>query len=67
MADHELRDHEYDSALVSGAAVLGWNGPKKTWKTPINYPPVLSGIITVFRMFVISHAHGQREREIGQL
>lgn len=64
LADQQLGDNEYVNALVSGAAVLGWNGPSKVWKTPINYPPTLSAIITVYRMLVVHHAHQQREREI---
>jgi superfamily II DNA helicase RecQ len=67
LADHELKDHEYDSALVSGAAVLGWHAAKKTWRTPLNYPPILSGIVTVFRMLVVSHAHSEREQDIQRL
>jgi len=62
--DHQLGDNEYVNALISGAAVPGWNGPSQVWTTPLNYPPTLSAIITVYRMLVVHHAHQQREQDI---
>lgn len=64
LVDHQLGDNEHISGLISGAAVLGWNSVSQVWKTPINYPPTLSAIITVYRMLVVHHAHQKRERDI---
>lgn len=57
LADHELGDHRYESVLVSGAAVLGWDAVGKRWKSAVDYPPTLSGIMASFRMLVVYYAH----------
>jgi hypothetical protein len=70
LLDHPLDDHHYDNAMVSGSAVLGWNpndGDKGVWRSPRDYPPVLSGIVSVARMLVVFQAHRLREREIAEM
>ena len=69
LLDHPLEDHHYDNAMVSGSAVLGWNpdgGDKGVWRSPRDYPPVLSGIVSVARMLVVYQAHRLREREVTE-
>ena len=66
LADHQLKDHEDESALVSGAALLGWDAIRGRWKIANDYTPPLSGIITLFRMLVVYRAYQQREAEVQQ-
>ena len=64
LLDHELKDHQDENAMVSGAAVLGWDGDGGIWRPAHRYTQVLSGIITVSRMLVIHHSHRERTRAI---
>lgn len=54
LLDHRLggrTNDEYQSALVSGIAVLGLR-PEGGWQPAANFTPTLSGIIKVARMLV---------------
>jgi superfamily II DNA helicase RecQ len=45
---------EYDSAMVGAMAVLGLR--EKGWRTPEDYPPILSSVIKVARFMIIQKA-----------
>ena len=67
LLDHPLGDQEYDSALISGMAVLGWSPHSHRWREATAYTPIISAIVTVARMLVISQAKHIRQNEIQQL
>ena len=67
LLDHDLGSHQYQNALVSGAAVLGWDVVKKVWKRPQQYTQILSGLITVARMVVGLYACEQHEADVRRL
>ena len=56
MFDHELGDSEYESAILSGLAVLGADSENGGWMPAINYTPTLAAIITTMRAIVIRRA-----------
>ncbi|KAK4934443.1 hypothetical protein LTR10_024294 [Elasticomyces elasticus] len=56
VSDHPLGDHQDHSAMVSGIAVLGWDGASRHWRVATAYTPVISAIVTVARMLVIYQA-----------
>lgn len=60
MFDHELGDNEYESAILSGLAVLGADTAHDGWSSAINYTPTLAAIITTVRAIVIRRAWRQR-------
>ncbi|KAK5011345.1 hypothetical protein LTR28_003772, partial [Elasticomyces elasticus] len=65
--DHPFKDHQGHSVMVSGMAVLGWDGASQHWRAASAYTPVLSAIITVAKMLVIYQAKRTRHRAIQQL
>lgn len=65
LIDHPLGEHEYSSVLLSGLAILGID-IKDGWKSPLNYTPILSAVVTVAKMLVLYSAHKQREAHIIQ-
>ena len=67
LLDHDLGSHQYQNALVSGAAVLGWDAVKQVWKRPQQYTQILSGLITVARMVVGLYACEQHTSEVRRL
>ena len=64
MFDHRLGDHEYESGVLSGLAVLGAAGEDGGWMPAINYTPILAAIITTMRAMVIHRAWRQRQNQI---
>lgn len=67
LLDHDLGSHQYQNALVSGAAVLGWDAVREVWRRPQSYTQILSGLITVARMIVGLSACEQHEAEVRRL
>jgi hypothetical protein len=53
MFDHKMKDHEYDSAIVSGLAVIGIRRTGEGYAAAIDYTPKLSAIVTVLRGLVV--------------
>ena len=60
LLDHDLRDSEYSSALVSGLAVLGL-GKQCAWRSALLYTQTLSAIVTVARMLAVYDARRARD------
>lgn len=67
LLDHDVGSHQYQNALVSGAAVLGWDVVKRVWKRPQQYTQILSGLITVARMVVGLYACEQHDADVRRL
>ena len=63
MFDHELRDSEYESGIISGLAVLALND-RSGWMTAISYTPVCAAMMTVLRAFVVYRAWRTRTDSI---
>lgn len=64
MLDHELKDEEFESGIISGLAVLGLEVEKGGWMPAINYTPILSAIVTVARALVVYQAYQSRQQAI---
>jgi hypothetical protein len=66
MFDYDLRDKEYENAMLSGLAVLGTCGEKNGWVPAIFYTPTLVATITSMRAIIIRRAWRIREDHIEQ-
>jgi len=66
MFDHKLGDREFDSAILSGLAVLGADSDNGGWMPAINYTPTLAAIITTMRAMVIRRAWYERRQHISE-
>ena len=66
MFDHEMKNHEYDSAIVSGLAVLGIKRTGEGFVAAIDYTPKLSAVVTVLRGLVVYRAWNERQAEISR-
>lgn len=64
MFDHPLGDREYESAVLSGLAVLGGDGENGGWMPAINYTPILAAVITTMRAIVIRKGWRKRQDHI---
>jgi len=64
MFDHALGDTEYDSAIISGIAVLGLDTENKGWAPAENFTPKLSAIVTIARAIVVYTGHVHRQKTI---
>jgi hypothetical protein len=64
MFDYELKDREFESGIISAAAVLGLEVERGGWRSALSYTPMLSAIITTLRALVVYRAHGNRQRSI---
>ena len=53
MFDHNLKDNEYENAMLSGLAVLGTCREKNGWVPAIFYTPTLAAMITSMRAIII--------------
>ena len=53
MFDYDLKDNEYENAMLSGLAVLGICGEKNGWVLAIFYTPTLAAIITSMRAIIV--------------
>jgi superfamily II DNA helicase RecQ len=66
MFDHELKDSEFDSGIMSGLAVLGIDTQTGTWKSALSYTPILSAIVAVMRALVVYRAWKIRQKSIQE-
>jgi hypothetical protein len=66
MFDHDLKDNEYENAMLSGLAVLGTCGEKNGWVPAIYYTPTLAAMITSMRAIIIRRAWRIRMDHIEQ-
>lgn len=64
--DHKLGDREFDSAILSGLAVLGADSDNGGWMPAINYTPALAAIIRTMRAMVIRRAWCQWRQHISE-
>jgi superfamily II DNA helicase RecQ len=64
MFDHELRDSEYESGIISGLAVVALNTRAGGWMPPIVYTSVCAAMMTVLRAFVVYRAWRTRTESI---
>lgn len=64
MFDHEIKDHEFESAIISGLAVIGIKRTGEGFMEATDFTPKLSAIVTVLRGMVLYHAWVQRQDEI---
>jgi hypothetical protein len=53
MFDHELKDREFESGIISIATVLGLEVERRGWRLALSYTPMLSAIITTLRALVV--------------
>jgi superfamily II DNA helicase RecQ len=66
MFDHDLKDNEYENAMLSGLAVLGTCGEKNGWVPAIFYTPTLAAMITSMRAIIVRRAWRERMDYIEQ-
>jgi hypothetical protein len=64
MFNYELKDREFESGIISVAAVLGLKVEKGGWRSALSYTPILSAIITTLRALVVYQAHSDRWQSI---
>lgn len=53
MFDHELKDREFESSIISAATVLGLEVERREWRSALSYMPMLSAIITMLQALVV--------------
>jgi superfamily II DNA helicase RecQ len=66
MFDHEMKGHEYDSAIISGLAVIGIRRTGEGFAAAIDYTPKLSAVVTVLRGLVVYRAWKERQADISR-
>jgi len=66
LLDQNIGDNQYESALVSGLAVLGAD-EGRGWTDPLIYTPTLAAVVTVSRMMVLYKANRHRECTLARL
>ena len=66
LLDHNLKDDEYKSVLVSAAAVFGVSNDCG-WKSALSYTPTISAIVTVARMLVLYKASKARKERVAEI
>jgi hypothetical protein len=62
--NHELKDREFESGIISAAAVLGLEVEKGGWRSALSYTQILSTIITTLRALVVYWVYSDRRRAI---
>ena len=65
LLDHPLQDNEYESAIISGLAVLMIKG-EKGWHDAEDFTPKYSAVIKLARLMVIQEAYQQRQEQIHE-
>ncbi|TQV90208.1 DNA helicase [Cordyceps javanica] len=65
--DHDIKDDEYSSAIISAMAVMGIEAEEGGWCGPMNYTPKMSAIIKVARMLAVYSAHQARKEDIRRV
>jgi hypothetical protein len=63
--DHKLGDHQYQSAIISGLAVLGLQEGGR-WANTEDYTPKLSAVIKLARLMVVRKAYELRQQAINR-
>ncbi|KAJ9129553.1 DEAD-like helicases superfamily protein, partial [Pleurostoma richardsiae] len=66
LLDHQLKESPYDSALLSGLAVLGLKDAQD-WLSPGETTTYFSAIIKIARMLVVRQTFLEREEQIKEL
>jgi superfamily II DNA helicase RecQ len=66
MFDHELKEHEFESGVISALAVISIMRPKGGYTAAINYTPKLSAVVTVLRALVVYQAWQERQADVQQ-
>jgi len=66
LLDHILGDNEYDSALISGMAVLGIDA-RCSWVSPLLYTPKQAAVVNISRMLVLYQATRLRKKQVDKL
>ena len=66
LLDHQFKESHYDSAIISGLAVLGLRDDTG-WVDAVDYTPIYSAVIKVARMLVVYQSYTQREDEVAEL
>jgi hypothetical protein len=66
MFDHDLKDNEYENAMLSELAVLDACGKKNGWVPDISYTPTLAAMITSMRAIIVRRAWRVRMDYIEQ-
>lgn len=67
LLDHQLKDDEYESGMISALAGLGLDTVSGGWISVLNYTPILSAMITVAKALVVYKAFQERQDEIRRL
>ena len=65
LLDHQFKQSHYDSAMISGLAVMGLRDDTG-WVDAMNYTPTYSAVIKVARMLVVYQSVVQREDEVAE-
>jgi superfamily II DNA helicase RecQ len=66
LLDHPLQDNEYESAIISGLAVLGIRD-EKGWLDAEDYTPKYSAVIKLARLMVVQEAYEKKEEAMKAL
>lgn len=64
MFDHELKDSDFKSGIMSRLVVLGVDGQSGSWKSVLSYTPILSAVVAVMRALVVYRAWQIRQYSI---
>lgn len=64
--DHQMKQGQYDSTIISGLAVMGLRDDGG-WMEAVDYTPIYSAVIKVARMLVVYQSYLQREDEVAEL
>ena len=66
MFNHELKDKTYDSAIMSGLAVLGMDTQDGGWMPALNYTPILAAMVTVLRALVVFRSWQRKQAAVRE-
>jgi superfamily II DNA helicase RecQ len=66
LLDHPLQDNEYESAMISGLAVLGMRDDEG-WLDAEDYTPKYSAAIKLARLMVVQEAYEKKEEAMQAL
>ena len=66
LLDHPLQDNEYESAMISGLAVLGMRD-NDGWLDAEDYTPKYSAAIKLARLMVVQEAYEKKEEAMKEL
>lgn len=66
LLDHQLKRSYYDSAIISGLAVIGLRD-NSGWVDVIDYTPIYSAVVKVARILVVYDSYRQQEDEVAEL